>query len=149
MDMVIIIELFGFSFVCVGNFVMDDGFGSVFVMIFGSGILFFIVSWIGFSMGNVIDVGYELVSIVNLIVVSVYNIMIMDVNGCFDICEILVVDISMFDCDYFDYFVFFVFYNSINGVSWINNMGWIDGVVGMDCDFCFWFGIICDVNDWV
>lgn len=38
------------------------------------------------------------------------------------------------------------FYNSINGLNWMDNIGWVDGVVGIDCDLCMWYGVGCDGN---
>lgn len=55
--------------------------------------------------------------------------------------------VCVFVCIYFDYDVFIVFYNSIDGVNWMINIGWVDGVVGMDCDLCLWYGVICDGNN--
>jgi len=35
-------------------------------------------------------------------------------------------------------------YQDLNGVSWTNNTGWIDGDQSDACDYCNWYGIKCD-----
>ncbi|GLR15968.1 hypothetical protein GCM10007940_05830 [Portibacter lacus] len=36
------------------------------------------------------------------------------------------------------------FYNATNGDSWTNKQGWEDGLNSGDCDYCQWYGIICN-----
>lgn len=39
---------------------------------------------------------------------------------------------------------FLELYNNLNGASWVNNAGWIQGAAGEDCDICQWYGVTCN-----
>ncbi len=36
------------------------------------------------------------------------------------------------------------FYTDMNGPSWTNNIGWIDGAANTDCNVCNWNGVVCN-----
>ena len=48
---------------------------------------------------------------------------------------------------YPDFCALIQFYEATNGPSWTNNSGWTDGYAGLDCDYCNWHGVTCDVDN--
>lgn len=49
-------------------------------------------------------------------------------------------------CDHPDYQALSELYSLLGGENWINKSGWEDGVNGLNCDVCSWYGIECADN---
>lgn len=45
-----------------------------------------------------------------------------------------------------DFDALMVLYNSTNGPSWTNKTGWVDGASGTNCDYCNWYGVMCNLQ---
>lgn len=39
------------------------------------------------------------------------------------------------------------FYADMNGGNWTNSSGWVDGLAGTNCNYCSWYGVVCDQSD--
>ncbi|MFT4660775.1 MAG: hypothetical protein ACI8XB_001043 [Patiriisocius sp.] len=37
-------------------------------------------------------------------------------------------------------------YISTDGPNWLNNTGWVEGALAIDCEPCTWYGVTCDVD---